>query len=168
LSGTILLLRAEPRVLDAHEAGPHNHFRLTMVIKKIISGAQTGADRAALDAALALGLPIGGWVPRGRKAEDGPIPERYPDLRETDTDDYETRTRLNVQDADATLILSHGLLSGGSKFTEAVARSLGKPVRHVDLGATSIPDAVSAIPLGAARRDARRGRPAREQRPGDL
>ena len=94
---------------------------------------------------LALGLPIGGWVPRGRRAEDGPIPERYPDLRETDTDDYETRTRLNVQDADATLILSHGPLSGGSKFTKAVARSLGKPVLHVDLGAMSIPEAVSAI-----------------------
>ena len=87
-----------------------------MVIKKIISGAQTGADRAALDAALALGLPIGGWVPRGRRAEDGPVPDRYPNLRETDTDDYETRTRWNVQDADATLILSHGPLSAPGWF----------------------------------------------------
>jgi len=49
-----------------------------MTIKKIISGAQTGADRGALDAALDLGLPVGGWVPRGRRAEDGPIPDRYP------------------------------------------------------------------------------------------
>jgi hypothetical protein len=116
-----------------------------MVIKRIISGAQTGADRAALDAALALGLPMGGWVPRGRRAEDGPVPDRYPNLRETDTDDYETRTRWNVRDADATLILSHGPLTGGSKFTEDIARSLGKPVRHVDLDATSIDDAVSEI-----------------------
>jgi hypothetical protein len=116
-----------------------------MVIKKIISGAQTGADRAALDAALALGFPIGGRVPRGRRAEDGPVPDHYPNLRETDTDDYETRTRWNVQDADATLILSHGPLTGGSKFTEDIARSLGKPVRHVDLDATSIDDAVSEI-----------------------
>jgi hypothetical protein len=114
-----------------------------MVIKRIISGAQTGADRAALDAALALGLPIGGWVPRGRRAEDGPVPDRYPNLHETDTDDYETRTRLNVQDADATLILSHGPLSGGSKLTQDIAGSLGKAVRHVDLGVTSIDNAVS-------------------------
>jgi hypothetical protein len=56
-----------------------------------------------------------------------PVPDRYPNLRETDTDDYETRTRWNVQDAHATLILSHGPLFGGSKFTEDVAARSGNP-----------------------------------------
>jgi hypothetical protein len=116
-----------------------------MIIRKIISGGQTGADRAALEAALAMGLPIGGWVPKGRKAEDGRIPDRYPNLRETDSDEYETRTRWNVRDSDATLILSHGPLTGGSKFTEWIARSLGKPVLHVDLSNASIGEAVDEV-----------------------
>jgi hypothetical protein len=116
-----------------------------MTIRCIVSGGQTGADRAALDAALALGLPIGGWVPKGRRAEDGSIPERYPNLRETDTDVYETRTRWNVRDSDATVILSHGPLAGGSKKTEGFAREMGKPVLHVDLSTKSRGDAVVAI-----------------------
>ena len=116
-----------------------------VTIRRIISGGQTGADRAALDAALELGVPIGGWVPKGRKAEDGPIPDRYPGLRETDTDVYETRTRWNVRDSDATLILSHGALAGGSKVTESFAREMGKPVLHVDLLTMSMDDAVVAI-----------------------
>jgi hypothetical protein len=116
-----------------------------VTIRRIISGGQTGADRAALDAALALGLPIGGWVPKGRRAEDGRIPERYPNLRETDTDLYETRTRWNVRDSDATLILSHGALAGGSKLTESLAGEMGKAVMHVDLSTMSIGDAVVAI-----------------------
>jgi hypothetical protein len=118
---------------------------LPVVIRKIISGGQTGADRAAFDAALALGLPIGGWVPKGRKAEDGVIPAHYSNLRETDTDDYESRTRLNVREADATLILSHGPLTGGSQLTESVARTLGKPFLHVNLTPLSIADAVDTI-----------------------
>jgi hypothetical protein len=116
-----------------------------MTIRRIISGGQTGADRAALDAALELGVAIGGWVPKGRKAEDGRIPDRYPGLRETDTDVYETRTRWNVRDSDATLILSHGALAGGSKMTESFAREMGKPVLHVDLSTMSMDDAVVAI-----------------------
>jgi len=116
-----------------------------MTILRIISGGQTGADRAALDAALELGVPSGGWVPKGRKAEDGAIPDRYPNLRETDTDRYETRTRWNVRDSDATLILSHGALAGGSKVTESVAREMGKAVLHVDLLTMSVDDAVVGI-----------------------
>src|SRR5687768_1765349 len=72
---------------------------------KIISGGQTGADRAALDFAIAHGLGHGGWCPRGRRAEDGPIPDRYR-LRETAEADYAVRTRENVMDSDATLIFS--------------------------------------------------------------
>lgn len=116
-----------------------------MFVRRIISGAQTGADRAALDAALECGVETGGWVPKGRKAEDGRIPDHYPNLRETPSDDYETRTRWNVRDADATLIFSHGPLSGGSKFTESVAFALGKPVLHVDLTATSDSDVIATI-----------------------
>ncbi|HET6349033.1 MAG TPA: putative molybdenum carrier protein [Candidatus Krumholzibacteria bacterium] len=116
-----------------------------MIPRRIVSGAQTGADRAALDAALELGAPTGGWVPRGRRAEDGRIADRYPNLRETDGDEYETRTRWNVRDSDATLILAHGPLTGGSAFTQEVARELGKPVLYVDLDAAAIDDAVRTI-----------------------
>ncbi|NQT35909.1 MAG: hypothetical protein HQ581_00380, partial [Planctomycetes bacterium] len=68
---------------------------------KIVSGGQTGVDRAALDTAIALGIPQGGWCPRGRPAEDGRIPDRY-DLRETESTAYPVRTERNVVDSDAT------------------------------------------------------------------
>ncbi|MEW5774286.1 MAG: putative molybdenum carrier protein [Thermodesulfobacteriota bacterium] len=98
----------------------------------IISGGQTGVDRAALDAALALGLPLGGWCPRGRRAEDGTIPPVY-SLRETASSGYASRTLRNVREADATLILCRGRLSGGTGLTAALARKLGKPALVVDL-----------------------------------
>lgn len=98
----------------------------------IHSGGQTGVDRAALDAAMAAGVPVGGWCPRSRRAEDGPIPDRYP-LRETPTPEYAERTAWNVRDADATLILTRGMPTGGTATTIDVARDLGKPLRIVDL-----------------------------------
>lgn len=101
-------------------------------IEKIVSGGQTGVDRAALDAALAAGLPCGGWCPKGRKAEDGAIPEKYP-LKETKSDDYDERTELNVEDSDATLVLNWGAAFGGTRFAIAVARKLSKPCLAVDL-----------------------------------
>lgn len=101
--------------------------------EKIVSGGQTGADRAALDVALANGLRVGGWVPRGRLAEDGPIPKRYPGLVETESADPAVRTARNVRDSDATLILSHGPLCGGSLLTHQEATRRGKPVLHLDL-----------------------------------
>ncbi len=104
------------------------------MLERIVSGGQTGADRAALDFALANGIPIGGWVPRGRLGEDGPIPERYAGLHETDSPDPAIRTALNVRDSDATLILSHGSLTGGSLLTLQEATRAGKPVLHLDLG----------------------------------
>src|SRR3954470_16119485 len=90
------------------------------VVRKIISGGQTGADRAALDAALALGIPHGGWVPKGRWAEDGPLDPRYT-VQETPTAVVSVRTAWNVRDSDATLIISHSKLSGGSALTRRLA-----------------------------------------------
>lgn len=103
---------------------------------KIISGGQTGVDRAALDAALELGLPCGGWCPRGRRAEDGVIPARYP-LRETDSDEYAVRTELNVRESDGTLIITRGRPSGGTAFTIAMARKYKRPYMVVDLASCS-------------------------------
>ena len=101
-------------------------------IDKIISGGQTGVDRAALDVAMALGIRCGGWIPRGRRTEDGPLSVDYP-LRETASAAYEVRTHLNVRDADATLLLCRGRPSGGTALTLAIARELGRPHRLVDL-----------------------------------
>lgn len=100
----------------------------------IVSGGQTGVDRAALDVARALGLPCGGWVPRGRRAEDGRVPARYP-LRETSSWKYPQRTRLNVRDSDATLILTRGEPTGGTSLTISFAGSEGRPCLVVDLDA---------------------------------
>jgi hypothetical protein len=95
-------------------------------IEKIVSGGQTGVDRGGLDAALALGIPCGGWCPRGRRAEDGTIPDGYP-LVETETEDYLCRTEWNVRDSDATLILNEGPLEGGTKRTLEFARKRERP-----------------------------------------
>ena len=102
------------------------------LIDRLISGGQTGVDRAALAVALELGIPCGGWCPRGRRAEDGRIPSRFP-LKECTSKNYAVRTRMNVEDSDGTLILSRGKLSGGTALTESIARQLGKPWLVIDL-----------------------------------
>jgi hypothetical protein len=104
------------------------------VLEKLITGGQTGVDRAALDVALALGLPVGGWCPKGRRAEDGMIPARYP-LVETPERNCQTRTRRNIADSDGTLILNLGTLDGGTALTVAHARQIGKPCLVVALEA---------------------------------
>ncbi|HLT46378.1 MAG TPA: putative molybdenum carrier protein [Rubricoccaceae bacterium] len=98
---------------------------------RIVSGGQTGVDRAALDAALAAGVPCGGWCPAGRRAEDGPIPRCYP-LREAPSADYAVRTRLNVRDSDGTLVLSTGEPEGGTALTAEHASALGRPLLVLD------------------------------------
>jgi predicted Rossmann fold nucleotide-binding protein DprA/Smf involved in DNA uptake len=103
-----------------------------ITVKRIISGGQTGVDRAALDVALELGIPCGGWCPRGRRAEDGPIPDRYP-LDETPTDEYPERTERNVCASDGTLILTRGKPDGGTALTARLANRHGKPLYVVDL-----------------------------------
>src|SRR2546428_7239726 len=100
------------------------------MIEKIISGGQTGADRAALDFAIARGIPHGGWCPRGRLAEDGVISDRY-QLTETPSANSAQRTEGNVRDSDGTVIFSIGpKLTGGSKQTAEFARQHRKPCLH--------------------------------------
>ena len=103
-----------------------------MPISRIIAGGQTGVDRAALDVALVLGIPCGGWCPRGRLAEDGPIAARYP-LYEAPSTDYAVRTEWNVRDADGTIILTKGELEGGTKLTLDLTKKHGKPNLLIDL-----------------------------------
>lgn len=102
-----------------------------MQLKKIISGGQTGVDRAALDAAIACNFEYGGWIPKGRLAEDGPIPFSYV-LNETPLADSRQRTEWNVRDSDATLIISTLPLTGGTKFTETCAEKHNKPILQID------------------------------------
>jgi hypothetical protein len=101
-------------------------------LAKLVSGGQTGVDRAALEVALQLGIPCGGWCPRGRRAEDGTIPARYP-LAETPDTRYPQRTAWNVRDSDGTLVLHAGPPRGGTALTLRVARRQGKPLLAVDL-----------------------------------
>lgn len=102
-----------------------------MAISLIISGGQTGADQAALDAAIAMGVAHGGFVPRGRLTESGPLPGRY-HLWELTTRSYPKRTERNVLAAHGTVILSHGRLRGGSRLTRDLAQRHGKPWIHLD------------------------------------
>ncbi|HSK72760.1 MAG TPA: putative molybdenum carrier protein, partial [Pyrinomonadaceae bacterium] len=106
------------------------------------SGGQTGVDRAAFDFAPENKIEIGGFVPKNRLAEDGEIPAKYPNLIETETEDYSERTELNVKNSDATLILSHGELVGGSKLTEEFAVKYRKPFLHIDFSVLTLEQAV--------------------------
>ncbi|MBA2494971.1 MAG: putative molybdenum carrier protein [Acidobacteria bacterium] len=110
-------------------------------INKIVSGGQTGVDRAAFDFALENEIEIGGFVPKNRRAEDGRISEKYKNLVETETENPAERTELNVKMADATLILSHGELTGGSRLTKEFAEKYQKPVLHLDFSVLTIAQA---------------------------
>ena len=112
-----------------------------MIKIRIISGGQTGVDRAALDVALTLGLPCGGWSPKGRRAENGSIPARYP-LREMPSPKYPPRTAKNVREADGTLILTVGAPTGGTALTAKLAKKHRKAFLMVDLDHGGDPAAV--------------------------
>ena len=109
-------------------------------VRRLVSGGQAGADRAALDVAIRLGIPYGGWCPRGGRAEDLPDPpgllRAYPELVETPTADADVRTEWNVRDSDATLLLTDrpDSLSGGSALTRDLATRLGRPVLVTSTG----------------------------------
>ena len=101
-------------------------------MEKIISGGQTGVDRAALDFAIENGIPHGGWCPKGRRAEDGPLPLRYK-LEETASAEYDARTRKNVEDSDGTLVIFRGELKGGTAYTAEYCQAIRKSHFLVDL-----------------------------------
>jgi hypothetical protein len=112
-----------------------------MSVIRIVSGGQTGVDRAALDVASEVGMGRGGWCPRGRRAEDGAIPVAYP-LRETPSAAYPERTAWNVRDSDGTLVITRGRPRGGTALTVSLARRAGKPALVVDLeGGTAVAEA---------------------------
>ena len=108
------------------------------MLTKIISGGQTGVDQAGLDVAIALNIPHGGWIPKGRLTEDGPLPEKY-HLQEMTTKSYPKRTEKNILDSDATVIISHGNLTGGSALTKKLAQQHSKPWLHLDMDKMSVP-----------------------------
>ena len=114
------------------------------MVKKIISGGQTGADQAALDVAIKFGISHGGWIPRGRLTENGSLDDKY-HLKEMETTNYNTRTEQNVIDSDGTLIISHGKLTGGSEYTRDMAIRHGRPWLHLDLNKTKSSQAAKQI-----------------------
>ncbi len=105
------------------------------IVQKIVSGGQTGADRAALDWAIVLGIPHGGWCPAGRLAEDGRIPDHY-QVTELPGSGYRQRTRQNVIDSDGTLIINLGGINGGTLETRKFAEKLGKPCLLIEAEAS--------------------------------
>ncbi|MDD2540639.1 MAG: putative molybdenum carrier protein [Desulfuromonadaceae bacterium] len=111
------------------------------MLQKIVSGGQTGADRAGLDAALEAGIPIGGYCPKGRLAEDGTVPDCY-ELTELAKGGYKARTEKNVVESDGTLILNIGTLTGGTMMTEEYAKRHGKPYLVVQLDEKPRPETV--------------------------
>jgi len=102
------------------------------MIDKIISGGQTGADQAALDVAVKFNIPHGGWIPKGRKTEAGPLPLRYR-LTQMPTTDYRDRTRKNVMASQGTAIFYRGRLAGGTRLTMELAQLSEKPCCALDL-----------------------------------
>jgi len=114
------------------------------MIKKIISGGQTGADRAALDFALKFNIPHGGWIPKGRLSEDGPLPDKY-ELQEMPTSSYPKRTEQNVIDSDGTLIFSRGKPTGGTEYTRKMVLKHKKQLLHIDLNLRTSYDAAYQI-----------------------
>jgi predicted Rossmann-fold nucleotide-binding protein len=115
-----------------------------MALAKIISGGQTGVDRAALDAALELGFPCGGSCPEDRAAEDGTIPARYP-ITPLAGADYSERTLQNVLDADGTVIVCHGVPRGGTRLTLVQCQRHRKPFLVIDSATTTRADAVGEV-----------------------
>ncbi|MCH8274020.1 MAG: putative molybdenum carrier protein [Armatimonadetes bacterium] len=115
-----------------------------VTVARIISGGQTGADRGGLDAAIELGVPHGGWCPKGRLAEDGVIPVRY-QLQETESEISDVRTERNVVDADGTVLFTKGPPTGGSAYTVEVAQARGKPLLRIDLEKTGIDEAAAML-----------------------
>jgi endonuclease YncB( thermonuclease family) len=111
------------------------------MVEKIIAGRQTGAERAAIDVALELKIPFGGWCPKGRRVEDGRINDWYP-LKEIPSTDCRVRTRLNVQQPEGTLVITRGPVTCDTDLTIKLAREKGKPLLIIDLNQNPEPGTV--------------------------
>lgn len=107
------------------------------MIRQVISGGQTGVDRAGLDAALSAGIPIAGYCPKGRLAEDGTIPDIYP-LTEMESPESHYRTEKNVLESDGTLVFNRGELTQGTLLTRNFAIKYGRPHLIVQLDAAEV------------------------------
>jgi len=114
------------------------------MIEKIISGGQTGADRAALEFALKFFKPHGGWIPKGRITEDGPLPDKY-QLQEMPTTSYPARTEQNVKDSDGTVIFSRGKPTGGTDYARKMVLKHKKQLLHIDLNFRTSYDAAHLL-----------------------
>jgi len=109
---------------------------------KIISGGQTGVDRAALDFALQNNMPCGGWCPKGRFGEDGIIADKYP-MKETSSSDSKERTEKNIMDSDATLIIFNHKFDSGTKLTYELCMKYHKPILQINLNDNIKSDKIS-------------------------
>jgi len=114
------------------------------MLKKIISGDQSGVEMAALDAALKLDIPHAGWAYKRKRAEDGVLPEHY-NLKTIDVPSYHDRLEKNIIDSDGTAILTHGQLIIGSKIIKDLAKKHNKSCLYVDLTECSLNHAISSI-----------------------
>ena len=113
-------------------------------LSRIVSGGQTGVDQGALAAALAAGVPCGGWCPVGRKSEQGVIPSRYP-VQELRGAGYRERTLQNVVESDGTAIIFLAVLEGGTRLTARYCEQKDRPYVLIDAAAHSHADAVTAL-----------------------
>ena len=111
--------------------------REKIMIKKIISGGRIGADQAALDVAIKMGIPHGGWIQKGRKTQRGILPEKY-QLKEMPVAGFKERIEQNIIDSDGTVIISHGNLTGGSDYGQEMAKKHNRPCLHIDLNETPL------------------------------
>lgn len=116
------------------------------MVVRVISGFQTGADLGGIDAAIAVGAPYGGWVPKGRKNEAGVIPAHYV-CEETDSASYKVRTKMNVDGSDGTALFTLKEPTGGSKETAEFARAASKPLLECQLGTGIVTTSKGIDPL---------------------
>ncbi len=114
------------------------------MLKKIISGGQTGADQAGLDVAIQNNIPHGGWIPKGRLTEIGPLSDKY-HLHEMRSESYPERTEKNVSDSNGTVIITHGKLSGGCLLTRNKAVEHNKPLLHLDMDMLTVDEGAELL-----------------------
>ena len=114
------------------------------MIKKIISGGRIGADQAALDVAIKMGILHGGWIQKGRKTQRGILEEKY-QLEEMPVAGFKERMEQNIIDSDGTVIISHGNLTGGSDYSQEMAKKHKRPCLHIDLNEITLSVAPSKL-----------------------